>query len=884
MREKHIGPGFLAATILLATAISPARGQTVRFDQSSDPLLAAFPATNALLPVGTKTTTVAAPIQIDDAFTYRFVIWDFDGATQRDFLDRSRNPAPVTILAPVAATATYYKDSLDANSNSIPDWWEDQYHTSPVLNVGADADADGFTVLEEHHRDQHPRIADRFTGGGLSLVTSDIVPAEVDPPFPSLASNQVAVLYLGQPRGFLNSLTGLRENTWLVTNLGAVLTGPNLRGEHGDYTFGYWSLNGVRQADPQGRSLGSFRTALATSTVVEAVFALTDDDLDADTIPDWYELLFFGTTGTVSDIDADGFDFANEYRRDQHPTIADRFTGGGVSLAQAGFVEVIVDTNLARVSIGSDPATFVPTDTYVTNKGSIISLPDEYGVQSGYRFTHWEINGNRLEDLTGRSHGALNLVLTGNVSIVARYLQEFEDEDADGIRDWYEIHFGGTTNLSPTANSDGDAFQLLEEFERDLHPYLSDRSSPGGVSLGFAPVADYYPGTNAPGLDRTRFFTYTLRSVPTLLLPFDNVITAAEGTQVDVPSPVGLHQDYRFVHWELDSVPQRDANGRGVATFSFVLSTNADVRAIFVGTDTDGDSDGIPDWYELHYAGSTNAVADADGDGFGLDAEYHRGYHAGQFDRADAGGVSLGFAPQVLVNVQFFSRPGEVLVSGVPTRFFSTDASTSGVFAATANSHPALGDWDGDGDLDLFVGGSNGVMRVFENAGSPLVLNLVERTSNFAAIAFAWTNIVNPAPALGDWSGDGWDDLAVGGETGGVWLVQSPGSFREDALTVAPQTTRSAPVRASPTFGDVNGDDRVDLLLLTDAGLVQAYTNTHAPTLPFSHTPALPDLLGAPVPNARGIATADVNNDGLLDILVSDENGNIWEFHGVASP
>lgn len=84
-------------------------------------------------------------------------------------------------------------------------------------------------------------------------------------------------------------------------------------------------------------------------------------------------------------------------------------------------------------------------------------------------------------------------------------------------------------------------------------------------------------------------------------------------------------------------------------------------------------------------------------------------------------------------------------------------------------------------------------------------MNWVERTTNFAAIAFAWTNVVNPAPAFGDWTGDGVADLAVGGSTGGVWLVESPGSFAEDALTGALQTVRSAPVRASRAIMRIAG-------------------------------------------------------------------------------
>jgi hypothetical protein len=162
-------------------------------------------------------------------------------------------------------------------------------------------------------------------------------------------------------------------------------------------------------------------------------------------------------------------------------------------------------------------------------------------------------------------------------------------------------------------------------------------------------------------------------------------------------------------------------------------------------------------------------------------------------------------------------------------------------------------------------------------------MNWVERTSNFVALAVCWTNILNPAPSLGDWSGDGLADLAVGGGTGEVWLVRSTGSWDGNALTGALQTNfNTGAESAVPAFMDADGDGWADLLVLTEAGLVHCYTNTHALSMPYVAPPYTTDLLGTPVPDARGLATADVNGDGIMDVLISDEKGNVWEFHGGA--
>jgi len=87
-----------------------------------------------------------------------------------------------------------------------------------------------------------------------------------------------------------------------------------------------------------------------------------------------------------------------------------------------------------------------------------------------------------------------------------------------------------------------------------------------------------------------------------------------------------------------------------------------------------------------------------------------------------------------------------------------------------------------------------------------------------------------------------------------------------------------------PAFGDVDGDGWVDLLVLGEDGRVRFFPHTHIPTAPYAGTPATADLLKSAVPDATGITTADVNEDGVADVLISDDNGNVWEFHGRSGP
>ena len=76
----------------------------------------------------------------------------------------------------------------------------------------------------------------------------------------------------------------------------------------------------------------------------------------------------------------------------------------------------------------------------------------------------------------------------------------------------------------------------------------------------------------------------------------------------------------------------------------------------------------------------------------------------------------------------------------------------------------------------------------------------------------------------------------------------------------------------------------MDLLVLLPDGTVNVYTNTGDASAPFVAPPAQVNLLGQAVPQASGLAVADVNYDGRPDVLVSDTQGRVWEFDQGATP
>ena len=121
---------------------------------------------------------------------------------------------------------------------------------------------------------------------------------------------------------------------------------------------------------------------------------------------------------------------------------------------------------------------------------------------------------------------------------------------------------------------------------------------------------------------------------------------------------------------------------------------------------------------------------------------------------------------------------------------------------------PALGDLDGDGDLDLLIGEALGTLNYYRNDGTT-------REPRFTLVSDEWEGIDvgrRSAPVLHDLDGDGDLDLVIGREEGGAVLYRNLGS--RTAARFELDSTFTLPLHhlGTPSFGDLDGDGDADLV------------------------------------------------------------------------
>lgn len=439
------------------------------------------------------------------------------------------------------------------------------------------------------------------------------------------------------------------------------------------YRFTHWMLNGVRAEGPNCCSLNPVVFTITEPVTAVAHFILENQDLDADGLPDWWEMRCIShyTFGATDDPDGDGYDNATEFLRGTCPTGFNEFVAGGVSRRRGDFVIAATTTTDPTVSLGgisrrrSAVQTVIPnyqfrytlteisspagvlSQSRVVSIGQTVSLtvaPDPF---SGYRFTGWLVNGLRLDSPAQAQ--PIPITVTADTLAVARYFPETQDSDGDGLPDWMEWKNFEALAYDINSDPDGDGYSIAVEQFRGYSLIAANEPAPGGVSRRRG---------NSITVDTTGRLVWRTVSIPATIL--DDTQRHPAGTMINVPDRTGhIFGSYRFAWWDLNGTRVEDPSGAALGRFSFTINTDSTTTAHYYDSTADTDADGLPDWYEWSFMGGTGegGGGDGDGDGWTNTDEYFRGYSPRAFNLTGTGSLSRRRSLLTAVNAIFLPNP-----------------------------------------------------------------------------------------------------------------------------------------------------------------------------------------------------------------------------------
>jgi hypothetical protein len=194
---------------------------------------------------------------------------------------------------------------------------------------------------------------------------------------------------------------------------------------------------------------------------------------------------------------------------------------------------------------------------------------------------------------------------------------------------------------------------------------------------------------------------------------------------------------------------------------------------------------------------------------------------------------------------------------------------------------PALADIDDDGDFDLFIGEKEGNIDFYRDEASWPIPSWTLVTENYYAIEAGDFS----QPTFADIDADGDLDLFIGRSDGRIEFYRNVGSSHSSSWVLVSDNYNGIDVSgyASPTFVDIDADSDLDLFIGQIYGKIFFYRNDGTPHNPF--WTLVSDSWNSFDVGYYCVPTfADLDLDGGFDLLVGNGEGRIFFYRNDGTP
>ncbi len=416
-------------------------------------------------------TTVSVAERVDSC---RFVGWEVSPAQPnfepRDVWGRAYEQVSVVPKDFVVTFTAVYKPEGDDAEREY--WYGDL-----SVSMDSDTDGDGYTFAEELQYGMNPHFKNELKLGGVTYGDGNLLlynPNEYQP-----------YVIRSEPEGELfASITNYVSPGTAVTT---ATYSPV------DSTFAYWTVasegNAVardsaqegaalRQADAFGRAVDSVTFTMPNAAVEVVAHCVADEQ-------ERMSCYWYGTaTAADSDTDGDGYTFAEELQYGMNPIFKNELKLGGVTYGDSNLL-LYNPHEYSPYTIRAEPTNTFATITGYLKPGEQLETVN-YGANAA--FAYWSLNGARQADVFGRAFDSVTLVGTGKIDGGHEAVAYFNATNADeqAIAYWYGLDSGVTMD----SDTDGDGYTFAEEMQYGMNPHFKNELKLGGVTYGDGPTLE----------------------------------------------------------------------------------------------------------------------------------------------------------------------------------------------------------------------------------------------------------------------------------------------------------------------------------------------------------------------------------------------------------